>query len=154
MEKLLSQHGVKPTPNRLLVARELSSAGRPLSLMELERRLETVDKSSIFRTLTLFRDAHIVHVLEDSGDGVRYELCHASGEHDDDLHVHFHCTRCHKTFCLHSVPVPPVEIPEGYTAASYIAPLQPPTLAAFLPWGDSEGAGRVRLSLCKYSIFF
>ena len=52
MEKLLSQHGVKPTPNRLLVARELSSAGRPLSLMELEGRLETVDKSSIFRTLT------------------------------------------------------------------------------------------------------
>ena len=42
MEKLLSQHGVKPTPNRLLVARELSSAGRPLSLMELEGRLETV----------------------------------------------------------------------------------------------------------------
>ncbi len=24
-----------------------------------------------------------------------------------------------------------------------IAPLQPPTLAAFLPWGSSEGAGRV-----------
>ena len=35
-----------------------------------------------------------------------------------------------------------------------IAPLQPPTLAAFLPWGDSEGAGRVRLSLCKYSNIF
>lgn len=118
MEKLLSQHGIKPTPNRLLVARELSSAGRPLSLMELEGRLETVDKSSIFRTLSLFRDAHLVHVLEDSGDGVRYELCHASGEHDDDLHVHFHCTRCHKTYCLHDVPVPPVAIPEGYQQES------------------------------------
>jgi len=28
-----------------------------------------------------------------------------------------------------------------------IAPLQPRTLAAFLPWGSSEGAGRV--SRCK-----
>jgi len=28
-----------------------------------------------------------------------------------------------------------------------IAPLQPLTLAAFLPWGSSEGAGRV--SQCK-----
>ena len=118
MEKLLSQHGVKPTPNRLLVARELSSAGRPLSLIELEGRLETVDKSSIFRTLSLFRDAHLVPVLEDSGDGVRYELCHASGEHDDDLHVHFHCTLCHKTFCLESVPVPEVAVPEGFTPHS------------------------------------
>jgi len=79
MESLLQQHGIKPTANRLLVARELSSAGRPLSLTELETRLETVDKSSIFRTLTVFRETHLVHVLEDSGDGVRYELCHASG---------------------------------------------------------------------------
>lgn len=28
--------------------------------------------------------------------------------------------------------------------ATYIAPLQPPTLAAFLPWEGSAGAGRVR----------
>ena len=27
---------------------------------------------------------------------------------------------------------------------TYIAPLQPPTLAAFRPWGGSAGAGRVR----------
>ena len=30
--------------------------------------------------------------------------------------------------------------------ATYIAPLQPPYLAAFPPWGDSEGAGRTRLT--------
>ncbi len=28
--------------------------------------------------------------------------------------------------------------------AYYIAPLQPPTLAVFRPWGSSAGAGRVR----------
>jgi len=28
--------------------------------------------------------------------------------------------------------------------ATHIAPLQPPILAAFLPWGGSAGAGRVR----------
>ena len=28
--------------------------------------------------------------------------------------------------------------------ADYIAPLQPPTLAAFRPWEGSAGAGRVR----------
>jgi Fur family ferric uptake transcriptional regulator len=33
---------------------------------------------------------------------------------DDDLHVHFYCTRCHRTFCLESTPVPPVDVPEGY----------------------------------------
>ena len=115
MEHLLEEHGVKVTANRILVARALDEAGRPLSLMELEAKLETIDKSAIFRTLTAFRDAHLVHVLEDAGDGVRYELCHSHHEdHDDDLHVHFYCTRCHRTFCLEDMPVPPVDTPEGY----------------------------------------
>ena len=119
MEHLLEEHGVKPTPNRLLVARALSGAGRPLSLMELEARLETIDKSNIFRALTAFREAHLVHVLEDSGDGVRYELCHSHHEdHDDDVHVHFYCVKCHKTYCLEDIPVPPVTVPEGYDAES------------------------------------
>ena len=32
---------------------------------------------------------------------------------------------------------------------TYIAPLQPFTLAAFLPWGSSIGAGRIRLAGTK-----
>jgi hypothetical protein len=40
--------------------------------------------------------------------------------------------------------------------AYYIAPLQPPTLAAFLPWEGSAGAGRVRPAGAKIrvDIFF
>ncbi len=119
MEHLLEEHGVKPTPNRILVAKALAEAGRPLSLMELEARLETIDKSNVFRALTAFREAHLVHVLEDAGDGVRYELCHSHHEeHDDDIHVHFYCTKCHRTFCLEDTPVPPVQVPEGYEVES------------------------------------
>ena len=115
MEHLLEEHGVKATPNRLLVAKALAGAGRPLSLMELEAQLETIDMSAIFRALGAFKEAHLVHVLEDSGDGVRYELCHSHhGDHDDDVHVHFYCTRCHRTFCLEDTPIPPVKVPEGY----------------------------------------
>jgi len=33
--------------------------------------------------------------------------------------------------------------------ATHIAPLQPPILAAFLPWGGSAGAGRVRPATVK-----
>ena len=119
LEELLEHHGVKPTANRLLIARALQDAERPLSLMELETRLETIDKSNVFRALAAFRDAHLVHVLEDAGDGVRYELCHSHGEeHDEDVHVHFYCTRCHKTYCLEDTPVPPVKVPEGFSPES------------------------------------
>ena len=119
MEAWLQEHGVKPTANRLLVARALSDAGRPLSLAELETVLDTLDKSSIFRSLTAFREAQLVHVLEDVGEGTRYELCRRhDGHRDDDLHVHFYCTRCHRTFCLEDTPVPPVSVPPGYAPAS------------------------------------
>jgi len=37
--------------------------------------------------------------------------------------------------------------------ANYIAPLQPPTLAAFPPWEGSAGAGRVRPAGRKYRKF-
>ena len=69
MEHLLEHHGIKPTANRLLIVKALEKAGRPLSLTELETTLETIDKSNISRALSLFREAHLVHVLEDSGDG-------------------------------------------------------------------------------------
>ena len=119
LEELLEHHGVKPTANRLLIARALQDANRPLSLMELETQLETIDKSNVFRALTAFREAHLVHVLADAGDGVRYELCHSRDEeHDDDGHVHFYCTRCHKTYCLEDTPVPPVAVPEGFNPES------------------------------------
>ena len=119
LEELLEHHGVKPTANRLLIARALQDANRPLSLMELETQLETIDKSNVFRALTAFREAHLVHVLEDAGDGVRYELCHSHDEeHDDDVHVHFYGTRCHKTYCLEDTPVPPVAVPEGFNPES------------------------------------
>ena len=119
LEELFAQHGVKVTANRLLIAQALEEAGRPLSMTELEERLETIDKSNVFRALTAFRDAHLVHALEDTGDGVRYELCLSHHEdEDDDVHVHFYCIKCHRTFCLHEVPVPPVTVPEEYVPES------------------------------------
>ena len=118
MKLFLEQHGVKPTPNRVLIARALEEAGEPLSLLELEARLESVDRSNISRALTLFRKAHLVHVLE--GEVMRYELCHSTHEdHDDDLHVHFYCVVCHRTICLDGTPLPAVELPQGYRPQGY-----------------------------------
>ena len=119
-EKLLSSHDIKPTANRIVVTRTLAAAERPMSLSELEYKILSIDKSGIFRTLTLFREHHLVHVLEDGGDGVRYELCYSHDGHheDDDQHVHFYCERCHRTFCLADTPIPTVTLPEGYESQS------------------------------------
>lgn len=135
---ILQSHGIRPTANRILTVRALASAGRPMSLSELEHKLLTVDKSGIFRALSLFREHRLVHVIEDCGDGMRYELCMSNDTaNDDDVHVHFYCERCRRTFCIDDVPVPPVALPDGYIqiSANYMVKGLCPECAARRPSG-------------------
>lgn len=123
IEGLLEQHGIKLTANRILIAKVMSTLDYPISMKELETMLLTMDKSSIFRTLSHFKSHHLVHQLEDGNDIVRYELCHSlNKETDEDIHVHFYCEHCHRTFCLNEIPVPQVNLPTGYrqTAVNYM----------------------------------
>ena len=71
----LEHKGVKATVNRILVYSELQEAVRPMSLKDLEDRMLNLDKSSIFRVLTLFAQHDVVHAFEDGRGVVHYELC-------------------------------------------------------------------------------
>lgn len=115
----MHEHGIRPTANRMLVIRALDESTHPLSLAELEDMLITLDKSSIFRALTLFREKHLVHAIENGSNTLVYELCLShSHDSDDDTHVHFFCERCHTTFCLTDINIPQVELPEGFLMAT------------------------------------
>lgn len=115
----LEQKGVKPTANRILVHKALGESGRPMSLTDLESVLLTMDKSSIFRVLTLFLEHDIVHAFEDGRGILNYELCANEGKcNHSDSHLHFYCESCRKSFCMESMPLPDFHLPEGYTAHS------------------------------------
>lgn len=117
-EQILTNKGVKITANRVLVLRSLLAAEHPISLSEMEEILPTMDKSSIFRTLTLFMGHHVTHKIDDDGT-TKYEVCHHEKECDlSDMHTHFHCEICHQTICLHDIQVPIVPLPEGYEIES------------------------------------
>lgn len=119
----LLHHNVKPTANRIVVIKALAESDRPLTMRELEEKILSIDKSGIFRALSLFRDHHIVHVIDGEEGGVRYELCRSTcHEQYDDSHVHFYCEQCHRTFCLTDLALPTIDLPEGYrpTSANYI----------------------------------
>lgn len=114
-ETRMCSRGVKPTAVRLLVFSALQMAARPVSVADLETCLQTVDKSTIFRTLTLFLEHHLIHGIEDGSGSVKYELCH--GEWDcsvRDMHLHFFCEHCHRTFCFKDIPIPEVDLPNGF----------------------------------------
>ena len=108
IENLLRTHSIRITANRILIARTLAALDHPVSTKELTAMILTIDK-----------DHHLVHQLEDGSDVARYELCLSHDPDDDeDVHVHFYCERCRRTFCLSDTPVPRVSLPQGYEQTS------------------------------------
>ena len=118
-EEILAHKGVKPTANRILVLRAMLSAQYPVSLPEMVQTLSTMDKSSIFRVLNIFQQHHVVHTIEDGSGVLKYEVCDGVDECTlSDMHTHFHCEVCHKTYCFKAIRIPAIDLPEGFTMSS------------------------------------
>lgn len=119
IEKRLEQKGVKPTANRILVYKVLAGLKNPASLSNIEGLLLSMDKSSIFRVLTLFHEHDVVHSFEDGRGILNYELCLSKGACNmKDNHVHFYCESCQRSFCLEDVHIHDIQLPEGFHAHS------------------------------------
>ena len=106
---------IKPTAMRLLILRTMLELNRAVSQHDLEETLQTVDKSTISRTVTLFMEHHLIHVVDDGSGALKYAVCS-----DDctcsvsDQHVHFYCESCHRACCFRQQAVPMVEAPDGF----------------------------------------
>ena len=111
----LESKGIRPTANRILVMKTLMGEQNPQSLSNLERKMVSMDKSSIFRTLTLFLEHDVVHAFEDGRAVLCYELCEEKGACDHhDGHIHFYCKSCQRSFCMENIHIPSFELPEGF----------------------------------------
>ena len=89
----LERRDIKPTAIRLLILKNMLEVGRAVSLLDLETLLDTVDKSTISRTIALFLSHHLIH-------------------------SHFYCEKCHRTFCLEGTHIPVIDLPKGFTLHS------------------------------------
>lgn len=116
---IMERADVKPTSNRLLVLKALLSAKCPLSLIEIETTLHTLERSSILRVLTLFHAHDIVHTIEDGRGITKYEVCHGDISCSiEDMHPHFYCEKCNQVFCFENIPIPSINIPEEFNVRS------------------------------------
>ena len=119
IENILTNHGIKPTTNRVLVLKDLQKRTSPVNLADLEMSLDPMDKASIFRVLELFSKNDIVHVIEDGSRSIKYELCNGKEHHSvSDQHAHFYCEKCGSVICLDHVKIPDINIPEQYKVKS------------------------------------
>lgn len=116
-EQSLDNAGIHITAVRLLIWRKVRHEFTDaFSLSDLEAALPTIDRSTLFRTLTLFTDAHLLHNIDDGSGSQKYCVCHVDDTRHCMGHVHLTCSVCHRTFCLTNVTIPPVPLPEGFVA--------------------------------------
>ena len=119
LQKLQHQHhDIKPTANRLMILRAMWRGDEAVSLMQLERILLTIDKSTISRTLNLFLLNGLIHAIDDGSGSVKYAVDGDIERDDDEEHTHFACVKCGRTFCLKQVHVPEVPLPSGFQLQS------------------------------------
>lgn len=116
---ILNKREIRPTAIRLLVLKAMMEFERAFSLLDLENYLDTVDKSTVSRTINLFLDHHLIHCIDDGSGSLKYSVCGKDCSCSiDELHAHFYCQQCHRTFCLRNIPVPTVQLPRNFTLES------------------------------------
>ena len=112
-EEILSRAGIRATAIRLLIFKEIVRIDRTFNLSEMEERLDTVDKSTLFRTLTLFQQHHILHEVDNGSGSKLYCLC-TCGSSNHTSHIHFTCTSCHRTFCIKDITTSSIPLPKDF----------------------------------------
>ena len=93
--QLLERHGVRATPQRLLVLSELAREPDDATAQEIWGRLRegrhTTGLATVYRTLALFHDAGMIDALSHHSGGEQcYRLC------SETHHHHLVCERCHR----------------------------------------------------------
>jgi len=116
-KNILSKHNLRFTNPRIQVLQLFLDQNAALSQPDLEEPLKKVcDRVTIYRTLNTFLDKGIIHKVLDEG-AMKYALCksscHANEVHNHN-HVHFKCSQCEKTTCLHDITIHPPTLPAGY----------------------------------------
>jgi Fur family ferric uptake transcriptional regulator len=106
---------IHPTAMRILTLKYLMQQHAAISLSDLEMLFDKADRITLFRTLKTFEKHHLVHRIDDGTGVIKYALCEDScGCTPEELHIHFRCTHCHKTYCLLNSDIPEFTLPVNF----------------------------------------
>ena len=119
VEKLESR-SIKPTAMRLLVLEYLVDKDEAVNLSDVEKYFSRSDRTTLYRTLKTFEENGLVHEIHDLSGSTKYALCadDCSCAYPDDVHLHFYCNSCQKTFCFPDRTVPAIRLPDDYIPVS------------------------------------
>ena len=113
-EQILNESGIRPTAIRLMILREIIVYDRAFTLADMEQRMPTLDRSTLFRTLILFVEHRLLHEVDNGSGSKLFCRCECNHKHHHTPHIHFTCTACNETYCIKDIDVAGIPHPEGY----------------------------------------
>lgn len=113
-EQTLVASGIRPTAIRMMILKEIIAHDHTFTLKEMEQRMRTIDRSTLFRTLMLFVEHKLLHEIDNGSGSKLFCRCDCNHKHQHTPHIHFTCTACHKTFCIKDFNISRLPNPNGY----------------------------------------
>ncbi|MBK9291886.1 MAG: transcriptional repressor [Bacteroidetes bacterium] len=111
---ILRRHALRRTSCRQGIIELMLSEERAMSEHEIREKLSSsYDRTTFYRSFKTLEESGIIHKIVLDSQKVRYAL--ARVEYTGN-HAHFHCNSCQSVRCLGGADLPPVKLPEGYTA--------------------------------------
>jgi Fur family ferric uptake transcriptional regulator len=109
----LRSAGLRRTPAREQVLGTIDALRKPVTHGELAAAIGGLDEITLYRTLTTFVEAGLVHRVQGLDGAWRYCAQPEGREGCPGNHAHFLCTDCRSMTCLVDAPMPRVEVPPG-----------------------------------------
>lgn len=95
VREVLSRKGINRTKVKVSILLEISQAKRPMSVPEIHAKLkENCDVSTVFRTVSKFKEKGLVHEVNLEEGFYRYEMISDTDDISDHHHHHVRCRKC------------------------------------------------------------
>lgn len=122
LTEMLRKVGLKRTPIRVAVLRHLDEIEHALSQPALEEAFENREnRVTIYRVLRDLEEKGLIHRVFDISGTAKFAICQhnscsAHAHHDE--HIHFNCTVCNNVYCLDTLTLPSLPMPDGFELAT------------------------------------
>lgn len=115
---ILKRNHLSITDSRQKILELFLQSNGALEHADIEKKTgENFDRVTVYRTLQLFVEKGLIHLIPTTDNAIKYALCREDCEagHHLDNHVHFICDKCGNTICLDEVTIPQVKLPMGFS---------------------------------------
>lgn len=95
IKEILSKNGLNRTKGKIQILEAISKSHKPLSIVEIHSQMkENCDVSTVFRTITQFKEKNLILEVNLEEGFFRYEMNAADDGHDHHHHHHIRCRIC------------------------------------------------------------